>query len=301
MKETNEKYIFISNQDDLDHLIDRINNGPQVAKEFKFTERCYLVSMLELLGISYQEFTKNYNYHDKTKHLHISESEFGYVWISTFGLIAKDTATSNKAVNACVNQYTVISLLLDKSIEICKSEKVYDVDAYNFGLLSQLSPALFQNLIFYVEVFCKAYLSLSGIGYLNTHKLSIIYSKLLETMFSKNHNDSLFQIQIADPFSKIVDYINGLPGNFKEQYVKYDDNPQDSTVVIFQPEYLYDFKVMTELCHDFILDYFYTGDQTHYLRSGLYQKFLDKAENEDQKKRINEMYSHLIPKHNENE
>ena len=295
----NEKYIFISNQTDLNYLVERIARGPLVAKEFKFTDRDYFVALLESLGIDYDEFTKTYYFYDKNRRLHISESEFGYVWISTFGLIAKDKATNNKVVNACVNQYTVISLLLDKAIEVSKTKKVYDVDAYNFGLLTELSPALFHNLIFYVEVFCKAYLSLNGIGYPHTHKLSIVYSKLIETMFAKRHNNTLFQVQIADQFAKIIQYVTTIPGDFKEQFVKYDDNLEDNTVIIFETESLSEIKTMIELCHDFILDYFHRGDEAIYLTSGLYQRLLDKAETEDQRKRISEMYRHLTSKDND--
>jgi hypothetical protein len=300
MNENKEKPINISTQADLDNLIDRIEKGSLIAKEFKFVKRRYLIDLLKSLGVGYEEFTKTYYYFDNIKHLHISESEFGYVWISTHGLIAKDKSTDNKAVNACVTQYTVISLLMDKAIETSLSKKVYDVDSHDFGYLSELSPALFHNLLFYIEVFCKAYLSLSGIGSPNTHKLSIVYSRLIDTMFTKKHNDTLFQVLIADKFAKIVEHVTKIPGNFKEQFVKYDDNPEDTTVTIFQPESLKEINMMLELCHDFILDYYYIGDKTHYLHSGLFQRVLDKAETDEQKKRIIDMYSHITSKDNEN-
>lgn len=294
----NDKYIYISRQTDLDNLIERIDKGLLFAEEFKITERGYLTALLKSLDIDYNEFTKKYYYYDKDRHLHISESEFGYVWISTYGLIPKDKSTSNKEVNACVNQYTVISLLLDKAIEIIDSEKVYDVDGYNFGVLSELSPALFHNLLFYVEVFCNAYLSLCDNVSPHTHKLSEVYSKLIDRMFTKEHNDSLFQVRIVDPLAKIVEHVTAIPGNFKEQFVKYDNNPEDTTVVIFQPESLNEIKVIIDLSNDFIKDYFYKGSKTHYLKSGFYQRVLDNAKTEDQKKKIRDMYEHLISKDN---
>lgn len=294
MKANNEKYEFISNQTDLDNLISAIKNGKSLAVEFKFTERDYFIALLEALEIDYEEFTKKYYYFDSNRHLHISESEFEYVWISTYGLIAKDKATDNKAVNACVNQYTVLDLILDKAIEICKSEKVYDVDGYNFGELSRLSPALFHNLVFYIEVFCKAYLSLSGVESPKSHKLSSIYSKLMETMYAKKNSDSLFQVYIVDTFAKIVEHVTRIPGNFKEAYIKYDDNLEDTTLVVFHIEHLTEMKNMVDLCHDFILDFFYTGDESFYFKTGLFQRVLERAKTEDQKKRINEMYGHLI-------
>ncbi|MFP4548706.1 MAG: hypothetical protein ACLFQM_11290 [Fidelibacterota bacterium] len=296
MIDNDDKYIYISKQADLDYLIKRINNGPLFAYEFKFTERKYFIALLEALEIHYEEFTKTYYYYDKHRQLHISESKFKYVWISTYGLIAKDKSTINKAVNACVNQYTTVSLLLDKAIEICSDEKVYDVDGYNFGVLSELSPALFHNLLFYVEVLFKAYLSLSGNQAPYIHKISDIHSIVIDTMFEKNHNDTLFQSQIIDPLSKIVNHVESIPADFKEQFVKYDDNPNDSTVILFQPDSLNKIKQVIELSNDFIIDYFYTGNETHYLNTGLFQMILDKAKDKDEKKKVRLMYEHFILK-----
>lgn len=222
-----------------------------------------------------------------------SESEFGYVWISTYGLIPKNKATANRAVNSSINQYTVLKLLFEKSISIIQNERVYDVDSHSFGYLGELSPAIYHNLIFYVEVFCKAYLSLAGIEAPHTHKLSLIYQKTVETMVSRKHNDSLFQVLILDPLYKLVDHVCEIPGNFKEQFVKYDDNPLDDSVIIFQPEGLYEMMNVLELSNDFILGFFYDGTKTHYLETGLYQKLLNKADTKEKKIKIQEMYSHL--------
>ena len=156
MSESDEKYKTISKQSDLNYLIERIVKGRQFAYEFKFTERKYFKSLLESLEIDYEEFSKNYYYHDTIRPIHISESQFEYVWISTYGLIAKDKATSNKVVNACASQYTVISILLDKAIEISENENVFDVDGYNFGLLSELSPAIFHQALRFYQSLCLA-------------------------------------------------------------------------------------------------------------------------------------------------
>lgn len=293
MADKDEKYVWISNDAQLNDLLDQISKKHLFGKQFKFTERELFVTLLEKLEIEYDEFIKNYFYIDHSRSLHISESEFQYVWISTHGLIAKNKATSNKAVNACINQYTVISLLMDKAINVSQSKSVYDIDSYDFGYLSELSPALFHNILFYVEVFCKAYLSLNGVKFKNTHKLSLIYSKTVETMNLKKHNDSLFQVRILDPLFKFVNHVNSIPGDFKEQYVKYDDNPNDDTVIIFQTGRLHEVMTIFELSHDFITDYFRIGEETFYLKSGVYQKLLNKAETEEEKNKIRQMYSHL--------
>jgi hypothetical protein len=276
MIDRGERYILISEQSDLDDLIERLAKKQLFAKQFKFSERNFFIALLVSLEINYEDFTKKYFYYDESRNLHISESEFGYVWISTFGLIAKDKTTTNSAVNSCVNQYTVVSLLLKEAIKISQSETAYDVDSYNFGYLSDLSPALYHNILFYVEVVCKAYLSLNGIKSPHTHKLSVIYQKTIETMVAKKHNDSLFQAQILDPLYKFVAHINRIPGN------------------LFQPDHLSEVLIVFELANDFIFDYFHTGAASLYLKPGLYQRLLDKAETDDKKQKIRDMYGHLI-------
>lgn len=288
-----EKYVLISKPSDVDELMDRFAQRELFAYQFRFSERDHFISLLESLKINYDDFIKKYFYYDSARKLHISESQFGYVWISTYGLVAKDKATTNCAVNSCVNQYTVVSLLLVEAITVVQNDKVYDIDSYSFGYLSKLSPALFHNLIFYVEVLCKAYLSLTGVEVPHTHKLSLIYKKTLETMMSKNHNNSLFQAIILDQFYKLVAHVDSIPGDFKEHFIKYDDNPLDDSTILFQVDELVGMKNVLELANDFITDYFYIGTKTHYLKSGLYQKMLDKSDTEEKKNKIKDMYSHL--------
>lgn len=297
MADNDETFILISDQNQLKTLIDRFSRGQIFAEQFKFSDRSLFLNLLESLKIKHEDFTKRYFYYDDSRKLHISESEFGYVWISTAGLVARDKPTTNNAVNSCLSQYTVVSLLFNKAIEVSQKEDVYDIDSYNFGYLSELSPALYHNIIFYIEVLCKAYLSLNGITPPHTHKLSSIYQKTVETMVAKKHNDSLFQAQILDPLYKFVDHIDKLPRNFKEQFVKYDDNPGDTTVILFQTERLIEVSIIFELANDFIHDFFYTGKESFYLKSGLYQRLLDKADTEEKKQKIKDMYGHFIQGH----
>ena len=195
-----------------------------------------------------------------------------------------------------MNQYTVISLLLEKAIAVVEDEKVYDIHSYNFGLLSNLAPAIYHNLTFYVEVFCKGYLSLAGTQVPHTHKLALIYQKTVETMVNSSHDDSLFQIMVLDPLYNFVDHIGKIPGDFKEHFIKYDDNPQDDTVILFELPRLAEMTALLELSVDFIAEYYHVGADTHYLRSGMYQRMLDKADTEEKKARIQAMYPHLTAK-----
>ena len=287
---------MISNESSLKQLIDRISNLETFAYLFEFSEREFFITLLESININYDDFTAKYYHYDTGRQLHIAESEFGYVWISTHGLIARKKATTNRAVNSCLNQHIVISMLVKKAIEVVKDEKVYDIDSYGFGLLSELSPAIFHNMTFYIEVLCKAYLSLSGIQAQHGHKLQIIYQKTVEAMISNKHDDSLFQVSVLDPLYKIVNHVSSLPGDFKEQFIKYDDNPLDNTVILFDLASLTEMSTILEFSAEFITEYFYMGTETFYLKSNLYQRMLDKADTEEKKKRIQKLYPHLKKK-----
>lgn len=292
--ENGREYFLIHDQYDLDELIHRISVEKDVANLFKFSERNFFIALLETLKIGYEDFTKKYFHYDSSKKLHISESEFGYVWISTYGLIAVKKATTNRAVNSCLNQYLVISLLFKKAIEVVEDERVYDIDSYSSGLLKELTPAIFHNLTFYIEVFCKAYLSLTETKAPHTHSLALLYQKTVEVMLTKQHNDSLFQIMVLEPLYKFINHVSMIPGNFKEQFIKYDDNPLDSTIIIFEKNGLIEMTVILELSVDFIADYFYEGSKTHYLKTNTYQRMLEKADTVEKKQKIREMYSHLV-------
>lgn len=291
--ENGKEYVLVSSQSHLDELIKRISQAKPFADKFKFSEQVFFIDFLKSLEINHNDFTKKYFYYDSIRKLHISESEFGYVWISTSGLVAKNKPTTNRAVNSCLTQYLVISLLFKKAIEVVKDERVYDIDSYSSGLLSKLSPAIFHNLTFYIEVFCKAYLSLTNTEAPHSHNLSILYRKTVDAMVNNNHNDSLFQILILDPLYKFVNHIGEIPGNFKEQYIKYDDNPLDDSVILFDHASLAEMTMVLELSVDFISEYYYQGTKTHYLKSNVYQRMMDKADTEEKKKKIQELYPHL--------
>lgn len=298
MNNDEKDHILVSEQGHVYELAQQIENGPQFAGKFKFPDEALFISLLKLLGIDHKEFTKTYFYFENERKLHIAESEFEYVWISTYGLIAKDKATSNKAVNACANQFTVVSTLIDKAIDVSSTDDVYNVDSFNSGMLSELSPALFHNVLFYFEVFCKAYLSISGVEPPITHRLTVVYAKLVETMFNMKHNDSFFHLLIVDELSKVVQFVTTIPGDFREHFVKYDDNDQDNSLILFDTEGLNELKDMLARSEDFIIAYFYEGEESHYVKTGLYQRLLDKAENESGKEKIRKRYELLVSKVN---
>ncbi|AZO94912.1 hypothetical protein [Halocella sp. SP3-1] len=297
MNSNGKEYICINNQNDLNYLIERIENGPLFAEAFKFDNNRIFIELLNYFEIDYKEFKKGYFYFDENRDLHISESEFGYTWISTYGLVAKGKSTRNKFVNSCKNQYTVVSLLFEKAKEICESDRVYDVDGYEFGYLSKLTPALFHNVLFYIEVFGKAYLSLSDVNVPHTHELAKLFAKVNETIYKKSHNDTMFQAHIIAEFEKVVEYIESIPGDFKEHFVKYDDNSEDGTVIRFNIDSLDEIQKTIDMSNDFISSYYY-DDDVMYLKSGLLDRLINNAMTEDEKQQIINKYGYMRRRNN---
>lgn len=286
-------HISISNKEDIDYLLDRIQNGPLFAETFRFDSRELFYEVLYALRVDIESFETGYYYFDESRDLHISESEFGYVWISTYGLVAKGKAADNKYVNAFMNQHTVLTLLFDKAKEIGNVRDVYDVDGYNFGYLSELTPALFHNILFFIEVFAKAYLSFCNVSIPRKHELSVLFELLKKTMYEKGHNDTLFQAHIVAEFERVIDYVETIPGDFKEHFVKYDDNAEDSTVIKFNRGALVGIHSIVDMSHDFISSTYYEPDNVMYLKPGLLQRLLDKAETEEDRERVMDLYGYL--------
>ncbi len=115
-------------------------------------------------------------------------------------------------------------------------------------------------------------------------------------MYDKSHNDTLLQALIVDVFQKVIEYIASIPSGFKEQFVKYDDNSEDSTLITFNPENLMETKYTIDISNDFINSYYYDGDNALDLKSGLFERLINKAKTENEKQRIIDRYGHLITK-----
>jgi hypothetical protein len=272
----------------------RISTKELFAFTFIFEDRSFFTSFLVSVGIKYDDFAQTYFYYDEDQNLHISESESGFIWISTYGLIARRKATDNSMLNSCVVQHYILSLIIEKAMEVVETKSVYDVDSYDFGQLTELTPALFQSIIFYIEVFCKAYLALNDVVPKRDHKLSRVYSDLKRTMYAKKHNDTHFQVRIVDYLWKIINYVGTIPGDFQEHFVKYDHNEEDSTIINFRTAHLIEMKNAFSLCNDFIMDFYYQKENSHYLKPGLLQRLLDKCNNEDEMRNVESTYGLLI-------
>ena len=294
--ENGEEFILVSNLNHLKELQDRIASLKPFAEKFKFSNRDIFIDLLESLQIDYVSFSKKYFHYNEHKKLHISESERGYVWISTAGLVARGKTTKNPIVNSCLSQYLVLSLLFKKAIDLAKDEGTYDVDSNLSEQLTELSPAIYHNLTFYIEIFCKAYLSLTETKFPFTHSLPLLYKATVDIMVSKKHDDSLFQILVLERLYNFVEHIDTMPEGFKEHNIKYNDNLSDDSVILFDENGLKAMTSILELSIDFILDYFYMGAETHYLKTNVFQRMMENADTEDKKRKIKELYPHLANK-----
>lgn len=113
-------------------------------------------------------------------------------------------------------------------------------------------------------------------------------------MFKRKHNDSLFHAKIIKEFDKIVKYVASIPGSFKEEYVKYDDNSGDSTIVIYNLVSIHSFKNTIDMSFDFINDFYYNKNNALYLKTGLLERLLNQSETSSEKKRVLDEYGDMI-------
>lgn len=288
--------VLIDTSKVLNELIQKINSNIPFAEKFSFSSRELLAELFDDLDINFKEFSnKNYHY-DHLKKLHISESIEGYVWISTSGLVPKGKTVNEPLINSCRSQYLVLSLLFDKAIELTLDESVYDVNTYSSELLTELSPAIYHNLTFYIELFCKAYLTITKTNFPLTHSLPFLYKKTTEVMHSKKHDDSLFQILVLERLHNFVYHIETMPDGFKEHNIKYNANTSDTSVILFEQNALIEMTSILELSVDFLAEYYNLGEKSHYLEPNVYQRMLDRAQTEEKKNKIKLLYPHIANK-----
>ena len=292
--EDNFEKIPIQNENDLEYLIRTFKEGDPMAFAFTFENDDLYTQFFNAVGIDVNLFQEKYYYYDRSRNIHISESEFGYVWISTMGLVAKSKITGNKYVNACYGQKIVITELLDKAITICSNESVCDIDSYAYSEIEQLTPTLFHNSLFFFETVMKAYLSLCKKEVPFTHKTEDLFILLKKTMFEMGHNNTMFHAHVIPMIEELVNHINRIPGKFKEEYVKYDDNPQDITVILFDINHLNKMRNEVELIHDIISGLYYDIRDQLYMKPNLYERLLQKCKTDEEKNRIKTTYGFLI-------
>lgn len=257
--------INIDSEDALVFLINRFFECPGFAKAFVFSNDDLYKRFFNSVDVDLDLFHKNFYYFDKEKNIHISESERGYVWISTLGLVATQRVTTNKYVNAFLSQEMVLSLLLDEIIEICNNENCYDIDSALYARLEILTPTIFHHIVFFYETFAKAYLSLNNVSFSKTHKLKNLFELTINTMKSTNQDNTLFHRLLLPSFQSMVEHIKNISGDFKEQFIKYDDNSQDTTFIIYNINDLISQRDIVKMGLDAILDLYYCHKKSIYM------------------------------------
>lgn len=290
---TKDDAIAIKNDIELKNLIQRFKNGPQFAEAFVFENDDLYNNFFEEVGLSVEEFKEKYYYYNQEANVHISESESGFVWISTMGLVATSRVTQNKYVNAFLYQVPVLMHLLDEALSICNDEQVYDIDSYHYEKVEEYTPVLFNSLLFFSETLLKSYISLQGERVPYTHKIETLLKRSKEIMFREKHNDTLFHARVIPMMEEIVLHISSIPSPFKEQFVKYDDNPYDSTLMVFRADYFQQIIDFVNISFDIILDMYYSPDDKMYWKQGLYGRLLEKCETTKEKDAVKQIYQFL--------
>lgn len=296
----NVNTINIDSENALERLIKQIQDGPIFAEPFRFKTEYLSNKLFTDLHIPIDDFKEKYFYYNEDKHLHISESSEGFFWISTMGLVAprgRINSIDNQYVRACRSQYIVINLLVEKAIDLCQKHDIYDIDGFYFDYLIYLNVAIEHNILFYLEIFAKAYLSINNIKFPLNHKLDQLYKKVKKTMFDLNQNDTSFHASIIHEFEPIIKHYSRFSKDFHESYVKYDDNVENNTVISFDYEGLKDIRDTLAFCNEFINEYYFNiNDLTNslYLEQGLYEKIMSKAKNKNQETRKASAYSFLL-------
>ena len=85
-------------------------------------------------------------------------------------------------------------------------------------------------------------------------------------------------------------------GKFKEEYVKYDDNEHDTTLMIFRSDYFSQIRDFVSLSEDIIMGIYYDPEGKMYLKQGLYERLLEKCKTAKAKEAVEKTYGFLVEK-----
>ena len=286
--------IHISNQEELEYLLHRFQNGPTFAEAFVFDTEDLLRGFLSAINADDDLYCDSGSFFDIEKSIHISRSEEGYVWISNMGLVAGKRITKNKFLNACSGQMAVLLHLLEDAIELCRDERTYWVNSYKYSQVEMLTPIILHNTLFYFELLTKAYLDLNGQSVPRTHRLGPLLDSVKATMVNKNHNNTIFHAIVVPMIERTVKHISALPGNFREEYVKYDDNPEDTTCILFNEIALKELCDVVKLSEDMITEMYYAPNDNTYLKPGLYERLCQMSDTDEKKRCVMDTFRFLI-------
>lgn len=289
--------ITIKTQMDFDNLIREIKCNHKFAGDFIF-EYVNFDDFFSELEISYDEFIEKRYYFNKERNLHISWSRYDAkkccLWISTYGLISSDSGEvlfDNKFANPLYSQRVVVKLILDEAKRLINNNDTYDTTGFFYGKLCEVGHALYHNILFFFELVGKCYLYYAKKDVPKIHKLSKILDTVKLTIFEKHHNDSLFHLGVLYELQKIVEHLKSLPNEYREEFVKYNDNNFDTTILIFNLDSMKLIEGIIDLSCDCV---FMFGVENSCLEQGMYNKLIKKAKNDKERKEREKFYKFLI-------
>lgn len=289
-----DKFEMIDNESILSDLIHSVKVEESFASFFKFSSAEYFDAFLTSIGLSVKEFDEKSWYYDEIRTLHISLSIDDLVWVSTIGLVSARKLTDNSFVNSFEAQALTLESLINTAEELLKDDSVFDVDSNSNEKLSRITPSLFHNIVFFFELFGKSYLSLCKQPIKLTHTLSEIFNLVSKTMFEHEHNNSMFHAIILPRFKIFAEYIQSIPAGFKEQYIKYDENTMDNTVICVSKYNLGDLRNTIGFCRDFIMALYYRPDNCFQTEQGYYSKLLSNCTTPEQVSHVEKDYAFLL-------
>lgn len=290
----NVKLVVISSNTMLDELSHSILEGEKFASSFEFSSDDYFDKLLDSIGVSTEKFKEKYWFYDETKNLHVSQSSEDFVWISTIGLVSSSKPSENSFINAFEAQSFTLASLIESTDELLKADTVFDIDSFNYSELSRITPALFHNIVFFFELFGKAYLSICQQPNKSIHTLGEIFDLVCNTMFALGHNNSEYHAIVLPMFKSFVEYIASIPAGFKEQNIKYDWNTMDNTVISVSRRSLSELRNTISLCRDFLLDFHHDPVNCSKIKQGYYNKLQETAKTPDQVSFVESKYAFLL-------
>ena len=108
----------------LQTLLKIIEDGEEITGKFLFeTEELRSMFLSEMIpqGVDFED---KYYYFDKERNLHVAESEEGFLWVSTMGLVPTEKYSDNMYVNAFVTQKEVMLALLESAERLLSTVNV---------------------------------------------------------------------------------------------------------------------------------------------------------------------------------
>lgn len=294
----------ISNNNDLEDLLDKISNKgvyhfytfetPELRKEF-----------FEKINLSSDEFCKKYFYYNSKKKLHISESEEGYFLISTIGLVSPDRNADERIDTLFLSlgaQFEILIVILKKLSENLANEKIYDIDSNLYESSTNLLAGITHNIVFYYELFAKMFLLLEGENPSRDHKLYELYKNVAKLIIRKKRVESIFNISILQPILTLIEEIKKIPDEFRECFMKYNDNNGYRLAFILEEEVIKQTLFQIETSYDFIYEYYYfLGEKTpsgekiipFFLKPISKKRMKEYMSNKEEEIRINEICNRI--------